>query len=50
MNPELPLPPREEMELRLTALLLGELSAEEAAAVRRAIEQDGELAKLFAPW
>ena len=48
MNPELPRKPREELEARLTALLLGELSADEAAAVRRAIEQNGELAKLFA--
>ena len=48
MNPELPRNPREELELRLTALLLGELSAEEAAALRRASEQDGELARLFA--
>jgi len=48
MNPELPRNPQEELEARLTALLLGELSADEAATVRRAIEQDGELAKLFA--
>jgi Mg-chelatase subunit ChlD/type II secretory pathway pseudopilin PulG len=48
MNPELPPNPREELEQRLTALLLGELSAEESAALHRAMEQDGELAKLFA--
>lgn len=48
MNPELPRNPQEELEARLTALLLGELSGDEAAAVRRAIEQDGELAKLYA--
>jgi Mg-chelatase subunit ChlD len=48
MNPELPPNPREELEQRLTALLLGELSAEESAALHRVMEQDGELAKLFA--
>lgn len=47
MNPENPRSPREELEARLTALLLGELSSEEAAATRRAIEQDTKLAKLF---
>ena len=46
MNPELPRNPREEMELRITALLLGELSAEEAGAVREAIASDPALAKL----
>src|SRR5262245_21910485 len=46
MNPELPQNPREEMELRVTALLLGELSADEAAVVREAIAKDPELAKL----
>ena len=46
MNPELPKNPREELELRLTALLLGELSATEAAAVRAAIAKDPELKKL----
>lgn len=48
MNPDLPETPHDEMEQRLTALLLGELSAEETAALHRAMEQDGELAKLFA--
>jgi Mg-chelatase subunit ChlD/anti-sigma factor RsiW len=48
MNPDSPKTPREELEARLTALLLGELSADDAAAVRQAIEQDAELAKLFA--
>lgn len=47
MNPDLPRNPREELEARLTALLLGELSAEEAATVREAIAHDPELAKLF---
>lgn len=35
------------MEVRLTALLLGELSAEEAAAIRQAMEQNVELATLY---
>ncbi|TAK92564.1 MAG: prepilin-type N-terminal cleavage/methylation domain-containing protein, partial [Verrucomicrobia bacterium] len=46
MNPELPQTPREELELHITALLLGELSADEAAAVRAAIAKDAELSKL----
>ncbi len=46
MTPESPQPPRQEMEARLTALLLGELSAEDAASVRDAIAQDAELARL----
>ncbi len=46
MNPESPKTPREALEARLTALLLSELSADEAAAVRRALAQDAELAKL----
>src|SRR5437867_11326725 len=47
MNPEIPRTPREELEARLTALLLGELPADEAFALGRAIEQDAELAKLY---
>jgi len=46
MTPESPQTPREELEARLTALLLDELSAEEAAALRQAIEQDAELRQL----
>jgi type II secretory pathway pseudopilin PulG len=46
MNPEPPKTPREELELRLTALLLGELSEYGAANVREAIAKDPELAKL----
>jgi Mg-chelatase subunit ChlD len=46
MNPELPNRSREKLEQRLTALLLGELSAEEAAAMRRAMEQDAGLEAL----
>ena len=37
---------REELELRITALLLGELSSDEAAALRQTIAQDAELARL----
>src|SRR5437867_1593295 len=48
MNPEIPRTPREELEAKLTALLLGELPADEAFALGRAIEQDAELAKLYA--
>src|SRR5438445_12935915 len=47
MNPEIPTP-RGEIEARLTALLLGELPAEEAFAVGRAIEKDAELGTLYA--
>ncbi len=46
MNADSPKTPREELEARLTALLLGELSADEAAAVHRALAQDAELARL----
>ncbi|HEU0011514.1 MAG TPA: von Willebrand factor type A domain-containing protein, partial [Verrucomicrobiae bacterium] len=46
MSADSPKSPREELETRLTALLLGELSAEEAAALRQAIGQDPELARL----
>jgi Mg-chelatase subunit ChlD len=46
MNPDAPKTPREELELRLTALLLGELPDEEAAAWRAAIATNPELAKL----
>ena len=45
MNPDMPRP-REELEVRLTALLLGELSAEEAAALREIIAKDTHLAGL----
>lgn len=46
MNPDQPLTPREELELRITALLLGELSESEAASVRAALVEDAELQKL----
>src|SRR2546425_2430732 len=42
----MPKPSREELEVRLTALLLGELSAEEAAALRELIAKDAQLAGL----
>ena len=45
MTPESPKTPREEIEAKLTALLLGELPADEAFALGRMIEQDAELAK-----
>src|SRR2546430_816117 len=45
MNPDLPKNPRDELEAKLTALLLGELPADEAFTLGRAIEQDPELAK-----
>jgi len=47
MNADLPPTPREELEAQLTALLLGELPADQAFALGRTIEQDPELAKLY---
>src|SRR5436190_11915149 len=47
MNPDAPKNSREELEAKLTALLLGELPADEAFALGRALEQDPELAKTF---
>jgi Mg-chelatase subunit ChlD len=46
MNPELPPNPRAELEAKVTALLLGELSAAEAANVRELIAKDAELGRL----
>jgi Mg-chelatase subunit ChlD len=46
MTPNSPNTPREELEARITALLLGELAAEEAASLRQAIAQDAELSRL----
>jgi len=46
MNPELPPDNRAELEAKVTALLLGELTAEEAAALRQMISQDAALARL----
>jgi autotransporter-associated beta strand protein len=48
MNPEKPMTPREETEMRLTALLMGELSPEEAAALRAQMAKDPRLAVLHA--
>lgn len=46
MNPDLPSNEREEIEARITALLLGELPPEQAASLRTRVEQDPELAAL----
>jgi autotransporter-associated beta strand protein len=46
MNPDSPQPSREEIEAKLTALLLGELPPEEAQLLRWAISQDAALAQL----
>ena len=48
MTPETPPSPREALEIRITAMLLGELSAEESAALQKRIEGDLELADLAA--
>src|SRR5262245_51719091 len=42
----MPKPSREEIEVRLTALLLGELHAEESAALRELIAKDPQFAGL----
>ena len=44
MNPEAPQNPREQLEVRLTALLLGELPDAEATALREVIAKDASLA------
>ena len=41
MNPDSPLPPREELEAQLTALILGELPAEQAFVLGQAIDLNG---------
>ncbi|MBN2508087.1 MAG: von Willebrand factor type A domain-containing protein [Verrucomicrobia bacterium] len=46
MNPDQPSSPRDAQEAQLTALLLGELTDAEAEAVRQAIAQDADLARL----
>ncbi len=48
MSSETPQTPRQELEARLTALLLGELSADQAAALREIIAHDAALAGLHA--
>jgi Mg-chelatase subunit ChlD len=47
MNPDMPPNARENLEASLTAFILGELPADQAFALGRAIEQDAELAKLY---
>src|SRR5436190_10533819 len=47
MIPELPIDPRQALEASLTALLLGELPAEQAEFLQRTIAQDPELAKQY---
>ena len=47
MNPERPNDPREQMEVRLTALLLGEASAFEEAELLEAIKHDPALAAYY---
>jgi len=46
MNPENPPSPRDELEVRLTALLMGELPPEEAAALEARLAAEPELAAL----
>ncbi len=48
MNPDTPLTPREETEVRLTALLMGELPPDEAAALHAQMAADPALAALHA--
>jgi Mg-chelatase subunit ChlD len=48
MNPDSPLTPRQGLEMRVTALLLGELPADKADALRAQIAADPELAALHA--
>src|SRR6185295_13031135 len=47
MNPDSPKPLREELEAKLTALLLGELSVDDAELLRKFIAHDPELAALY---
>src|ERR1035437_10205744 len=47
MNPEMPQKPQDALEASLTALLLGELPHEQAAALHQKPAQDAELAKLY---
>ena len=47
MNPEFPIDPRSALEASLTALLLGELPHDQAAALHQKLAQDAELAKLY---
>ena len=47
MNPDFPKDPRAELESSLTALLLGELPHDQAAALHLTLAQDTELSKLY---
>src|SRR5664279_6013644 len=47
MNPDSPIDPRSALESSLTALLLGELPHDQAAALHQKLAQDAELAKLY---
>ena len=47
MNPDEPLTPREELEIRITSLLMGQLPPEEAAELLRQIADDPELTALY---
>jgi Mg-chelatase subunit ChlD len=47
MNPEMSQKPQDELESSLTALLLGELPHEQAAALHQKLAQDAELAKVY---
>ncbi len=47
MTPDFPQNDREQLEAKLTALLLGELPAHEAAALHSAMDDDPDLAELY---
>ncbi len=47
MNPEMPQRPQDELEASLTALLLGELPHDQAAALHQKLAQDAELSALY---
>lgn len=47
MNPDFSQPSREELEVKITTLLLGELEADEAARVRDRISREADLARLY---
>jgi Mg-chelatase subunit ChlD len=47
MNPDSPIDPRSALEASLTALLLGELPHDQAAALHQKLAQDAELAALY---
>ena len=48
MNPDTPQTPQEQLEARLTVLLLGELTPHEAASLHEAIQNDAHLGELYA--